>query len=175
MDGLFELLFENPFLLILIVGWLFAMFRDKPAEEERKQQQRQRPRPVQSSRSTTRTSRVDEAKSEGRTPLGKIDVEKKPVIETNQETEPLTIEEQRLEQLAQLQDRLGTRTYRKEEATSNVTTAFGKQNRTTKPYKKVNSSRLSKRLKQEGLIESIIMAEILGKPRAKRSHHRDYL
>lgn len=169
MDGLFDFLFTNPFLLLLIIGWLFTTFRGKPTDERQEQTKQTRPRQHQ-------VGKASRSEQRG-LPLGKFDVEKRPVVTASRSLEQSTVEESRLEQLEQLQDRLGA--YNTQIQSLDSTFAkrqdISQQFVRKKAAESITPSRLSKRFNHKGLVDSIIMAEVLGKPRAKRLHHRDYM
>lgn len=186
MDGLFDFLFNNPFLLLLIIGWLFATFREKPKnEQQQKERQTRQPtqRPAHQSRESRGRTVEDHSRraptERGGQPLGKFEVEQKPVV-TSHTYEQQTVEDQRLEQLEQLQERLGAHMTQIEDVSGNYSEyqrnepEIGKPIRRSSPQR-VTTSNLSKRFNRQGLVDSIIMAEVLGKPRAKRINHRDHI
>lgn len=187
MDELFDFLLNNPFILLLIIGWLFATFRGQPKgqQQQRREQQRRtaqsntRRRQTVDSRRRSLQEAAQEMRSEQRgTPLGRIDVGQKPVVTSHADhIEQPSVEDQRLEQLEQLQARLGAH------VTSHDDMDFSEsvhQDRLTpsttfKSKSSVTKDHIQERFNRRGLVESIIMAEVLGKPRAKRTHHRDHV
>lgn len=186
MDELFELIFRNPFLILLIIGWLFATFREKPKKGQQDQrQQRQQPsrqtRPQRQSRRQPSHSGRSSTHSEPQgTPLGRVEVEQRPVVTSHESFEQPVIEDQQQEQLQQLKNRLGAHVadFDDMEDLSNVF----QQNEQHLPHvtkekmkQSVTRSELGKRFNKQGLVESVIMAEVLGKPRAKRMNHRNNL
>src|SRR5690625_634272 len=186
MDGLFDFLFNNPILLLLVIGWIFAAFREKPTNEQREQQQReqrtrqQRQRSSQQASESRRRPLRDATQSSPGQPLGKIEVERRPVVTSSHTFEQPTVEDQRLEQLEQLQERLGAHMSQIDDVSKGYVsfqrsdTSSGLSSK-AKSSHEVTTSQLNKRLNRQGLADSIIMAEVLGKPRAKRIHHRDHI
>src|SRR5699024_6108070 len=99
MDELFGFLLNNPFILLLIIGWLFATFRSQPKGQQQNQEQQRREQQQRRAAQGDRTRRqeadsrrrslqdaVKEMRSEQRgTPVGRIDVEQRPVV-TSHET-----------------------------------------------------------------------------------------
>lgn len=187
MDELFGFLLNNPFILLLIIGWLFATFRSQPKGGQQGQDQQQRRaaqgdrtrRQAVDSRRRSLQDAVKEMRSEQQgTPIGRVDVEQRPVVTSHETyTEQQSVEDQRLEQLEQLQDRLGAH------VASHDDIDFSEpmqQDRlapltTFKSKPSVTKDHIQERFNRRGLVESIIMAEVLGKPRAKRTHPRDQL
>lgn len=168
MGELIELVLKNPFLLLLILGWVVTMFRGKPAENE---QQNKQERPKR-----THTQRQSPSQQTG-TPIGRIEPEKRPVIKQEEVQQSLSIEDHREEQLQRLQAQLGAGSSYEDYEEANQPSGLGpsitdnmQQSIAKQPAMKNN---LKHKLNHQGLVESIIMAEVIGLPRAKKRHHRD--
>lgn len=165
MEGLIELVLNNPILLLLILGYLATLFRGKPdANEQPKKQHRPKPIPP----------------NQTGTPIGKIELEKRPHIEEQVEPkiEPqLSIEEQREQQMQRLQAQFGgSSTYEDMDEVEMHSGLVQKISDREREWQDQQAAALKKNIKQklnqQGLIESIIMAEVLSRPRAKKRHHR---
>jgi len=150
MEEIFELLFKNPFLLLLIIGYLTTVFRGKSDEQKEREKQPKRTPPKQTTESSPKNPETDTV-------------------------EMSSIEAQRKEQLERLQTQLETKMPSQDlnlndYSTLGTTISDGESKQPVK--QKMNKNKIQQRLNQRGLVESVIMAEVLGSPRAKKRHHR---
>lgn len=191
MDQIFDFLFSNPLLAFLIIGALFSFFKGssnsaeeqkkKQAEQQRRQnQQRQSQRQQSTSRTATTESRTGRSEhtsaSEGTnkrtSPLRglKETIEReisKVLDERPEELEvsiPTNAQKEAEERLTIRKDKENVYENRGYEATirreQEVKNLVSQYNHTK--FKKTFLTSLDK----EGLINSVIMAEVLGKPRS---------
>src|SRR5699024_6616852 len=91
MEELFELVLKNPFLLLLILGYLATLFRSKPEKDSQTRQQRPNQSPP----------------SERGPMIDSIETKNHSQVEQVKEHLTLSVEEQREEQLQRLQAQLG--------------------------------------------------------------------
>jgi|SRR5690625_196047 len=165
MEAFVEFVFGNPILVFVIIAALFNILnKGKKSNEEQ-----QKPRPVQPTqmprqsnqeRETIRT-RLEKTIQEQAKQL-KTTIEQS-VAKTEQSVEK-TIEEQRQAQYDRLRSQYSTSTTEKEIG-ENVSFIDEKIINDHHELEKV-SVNLEKKLTTKGLMESVMMAEILGPPRA---------
>lgn len=163
MDQIIDLIFENPFFLIIIIGALFSLFSGKKKEEQKEQQrssQQNRPRP-ESVNAASRTSRRKQQVNRGEQERERV-------------TPQLSIEEQRAKQLAQFASKNVSSQHHSD---SDVKTADGENKRKTEIQELASSysqrefkREFKKSLSRKGLINSVIMSEVLGPPRARNPY-----
>src|SRR5699024_20438 len=161
IEDIIDFIFSNLFLVVIIAGGLISFFtenkKQKEASEERQQQRKTTSHPL--------PNRMDTHK---------------PVQSSQQNTKQQTkapsmksIEEQREEQLKRLRRTVSTT--EKNEQTDNELVSSDMEKRLfkkeTKP-KLQHQTHFQKRLTKTGLIDSIVMAEILDKPKSLRPHQR---
>lgn len=161
MKQIFDAIFGNIFFLIAIIAGLFSFFKNRNKEQEQKQQKQQQRAP----RQTTPVKR-DPFTGE------------KPVYEAKRASKPMSvptvsIEEIRSERLEAFASQL------QENAAEKINQSQTEINRSSimrdkkKVYQSTESSlrqKVSKSLTPDGLITSIITAEILGKPRGLKPY-----
>jgi hypothetical protein len=167
MEALLELIFGNFFIVLLIIVGILGFLRDSSAkqkEEERKRRSRptkpvpQASRNPQSSRDDSRTTVRD-------------------TLEKARETiSSVSVEEQQKDQMEKLADRFNTRANEKlDEVQEGVTTAA---RNVLQEADKVDLSKEQEQIKKgvtqslrgKGLINGIIMSEVLGPPRARKPY-----
>lgn len=168
MDQLIDIIFDNPFFLIIIIGGLFSLFKGKGQEEEKQKQQQQEKQRQQQQRQRQQTAQTSERP---KPVVAKRTHEHRP--RSNEEVSApyqLSVEEQRAEQMKQfagnlnidehsgLKDRPRVADEKRSEEIQGLTSKYSH-----KKFKK----EFKKSLTSKGLINSIVMAEALGQPRAK--------
>lgn len=159
MNQLIDIIFNNPLFLVLIfLGINFLLSQNKSKEEQRPERRQAEPRPVPTPQPVERRE-VDHNKRNTQVEM----------------SEQLSAEELRRQQLERLTTEIQGNVEEKQDAQESVkkqiqVTKDKKQNKITN--KKVRSN-LKERLTSKGLIDSVIMAEVLGPPRAvKRYQNR---
>lgn len=174
MEELIDIALKNPFLLILILGGLFSLFsgksRDDQEEQEGGQDQGQRRHQEQTAPEQQKTAPAPSRRAPSRT-YEKRDHKQVEDIQ-QQVIETLSIEEQRKEQMERLSAQYRTNEHsglsekakaadkKREIEVQNVSSSYNKH------FKRD----FKKSLTQKGLINSIVMAEVLGRPRAQRPY-----
>lgn len=167
MDQIIDLIFENPFFLVLIIGALLSLFGDKKKgkQEEREQGQQQ----------TSSRRRMPEP--EGK-PLGRMETtpERQPnlVQKKKEMSSQLSIEEHRANQMAEYLKRSSTN----ETSTDRDELSEDQVNKEQKRIQKLATSykqnefkkEFKKSLTKEGLVNSVIMSEVLGSPRSRNPY-----
>lgn len=184
MDELFEVVLRNPFLLLLLIGGLISVFRDKKPDqkqqrrtvEQKRAQQRQQEQRRQSSPSTAETT-TEKHPAETIFDMFFEDATEEPK-KVEEPREQISVDDQRDEQLERLQAELGAQEVAYDPQSMDHQRSELSQTKAPKTSEKspIRKNKLrnniEKRLTREGLVESVIMAEVLGRPRSKRSHHR---
>jgi len=185
MDILIDIIFENPFLLFLIIAGLISAFNRYSTTKESTESKGQEPeqRRKQSSPLKDLTRRLEELaeSAEEIDPLkpNRAEIEQQEVETTSKQEPNYSFEREREAQLQRLQEQY--RTVREEDETVNKAetsaSIHSTETKAKKPLQPTGTKGidLQSRLNQEGLIESIVMAEILGPPRARKRYHNRYL
>lgn len=152
MEGFIEILLANPFFILIIIGILMSLFRDKPTVEEAEDSQT--PRPVSTSQNRTNQS----------TPLEEEREKPAPITAEDQ-----SIEERRAAQMDRLRDQLSA--YENEDVDElerkpmKDATQANMHVQRERQFKKLKRQ-MKKNVTKKGLLNGIIMAEVLGPPRA---------
>lgn len=176
MGGLFEFLSENLFLVMIAVSAIIGFLSGDKKEQEQKQKRVPRPKPVQT-RSIPKHSETTREKTITRSNRQEVLTTKlEPTERTVTSSHAESYESKQQAQLERLQKKLGT------EISSDVkySNFIAEQDLTfSKSLENVNhfseeQEELKKNirgsLRKRGLINGIIMAEVLGKPRALKPY-----
>ncbi|WP_156291107.1 hypothetical protein [Oceanobacillus salinisoli] len=159
MEGFLEAIFSNFFLILIILSGIIGFFRNNAnnAREEQKEKQLNRPKPA-----STPPSHKKRPENPSR---------------TGNRPDPATtvsMEKQQQEQMERLADQLKTTTRDtikniSEQYNTSEETILQPKNNLTKEQaqlkKEINTS-----LNQKGLIQGIIMSEVLGAPRGRKPY-----
>lgn len=165
MEALLELIFGNFFIVILIIAGILGFLRDNAAkqkEEDRKRRTRPTRRAPQTARGPVSSSGNNRTSGKG-------------TLETVRETiSSSSIETQQKEQMEKLANRFNTRTNEAVDELQEGIAASGSVLRETakdlsKEQEQIKRG-VSQSLKGKGLINGIIMSEVLGSPRARRPY-----
>ena len=170
MGELFDTVLKNPFLLIIIIGGIISFLKGKsgkPEEEEGKQ--------------PSSNSKPVETSSQTPSPFGREQRtgRKQPIKRRVQETaQKVTVEEHRKEQMQRLSQQMSANQQRSMEERPKVADATREHqinnlasNYTQDKFK----NQFKKSLTPKGLIDSIVMAEVLGAPRARQQYQSPVL
>lgn len=181
MGGLIEFFLSNPILLILIIGGLASWFKRREGQDDS-----ERTKPYPKPRPTLNRAELPKIPTPTRdirtakpAPTGQEysergveeqpNIEREPVIE---KVEPVTVEAQYDHQLDDLKKQLGVVDERERPRYSEL--RKHKQERQTTKTPTVTQHQFKKRFKQNvspsGLVHSVIMAEVLGPPRALKPY-----
>ncbi len=169
MDGFFDFIFSNFFIVIIILVAVFNLFnkgKNQREESETNSQNRRQEQPEKPSLQERIEQKVKEAKESYQEIQDTIASESK--TETSQKTEaPKSIQEQRQEQYEQLKRRLQPSNQRTKDEPLPETRVSVKPVNTSSDQEKLEvMKQFDKKLTRQGLAESIVMAEVLGPPRA---------
>jgi len=155
---------ENFLIIVIIIGGLLSLFKNKstPSEADRQQSRNQ---PV------SRTGRTEDTKglSQANTSVSSSSSSESP-------HGTVSAEEQQQKQLKELQKRMGGSSFavvRERDDGSHEANIKNNLKRpdVVKPYHHEHFKKEIKgKLNQKGLIDSIVMAEVLGPPRAKKPY-----
>lgn len=171
MNDLLDLIFSNPLFLILIIGGLISLFRSGSGNKNEQQQQRsQSPRQPEQSRQRQPGMGQHSPQSQS----------KERVVRTT------SSEERRQKQLEHLTSQFGGDTKDiKQDAVANSNEHSGLTSRpkiadkrrkaeTASLHNEQTKRRLRKKfqnnLTRNGLIDSVVMSEVLGSPRARKPY-----
>lgn len=185
MEELIELVLGNPLLLLLIVGGLISLFRKdgdkKNQESERRQQTGEQSQPKKPSPFGDFLERMEDALTDG-----EEEKTSKPKPKPSYSHEPpakqtMSAHETRMEQMQKLSNQIEAGTYEgaggdlpsgvNDKSHSGITDystgeVYIEMNHQTKKLRK----QMKERLNKKSLIDSVIMAEVLGEPRSKKPY-----
>lgn len=162
MDSIFDLiegLFSNFYIVIVIIAGIIGLFKsntEKQKQEQRKTQTNPRPTATPSGANQRKPERVRATRAE-----------------QQQTISMKTIEEQQEEQMKRLAGKYNANA---KQAVDTSHTAFKGENSLREPEKHTseNHNQLKKQMRnnlgRKGLINGIIMAEVIGSPRAKKPY-----
>lgn len=159
MDGLIELILENPLFLIVLIGGIISLLKGKSEKvEEEDKSTTNKPNPVRSDSSFERSRQRERARSAER------------II-----TEPVSsksIEELREEQMLRFtgQADADEDQQKNDEYISKSSNRIIVENTNRNHKKQAFKQNFNKSLTRKGLVNSVIMAEVLGAPRARRPY-----
>ncbi|MUK87088.1 hypothetical protein GMD78_01550 [Ornithinibacillus sp. L9] len=162
MGELIDFFLGNIFFLVIVIGALLRLFSgnsNQNKEEQRKTQQN-RPRQQTNPRPSTSPSRANTQRD----------------VKTNTTaSQSISVEEQQKQQLEKLAGRMNTKMEQSIEDLSTNTTDLGETLK--RPKKEATSlkeedyrKRIKGNLSRDGLVNSVIMAEVLGAPRARKPY-----
>lgn len=183
MEELIELVLGNPLILLLIVGGLISLFRNKDSakkteEAKRTQQPAEQDQPKKPSMFGDFLERMEDALTDGEEEKQSQPTAKpkpQPSIRNQEAEQTISAHEKRMEQMQQLSNQMGAGTYEGagEESHSGIIDGvapqvtidvnMGDQTRTLR-------KQMKKRLNKKQLIDSVIMSEVLGEPRSKKPY-----
>ncbi|MFD1850238.1 hypothetical protein [Oceanobacillus bengalensis] len=157
-----EWIFDNFFIILVILSGIFGLFGKK--EEEKKEKKTNQPRPTPTPSGGYQTSKRSQ------TP-----------VERKQPTVTLSVDEQKKEQLDRLAGQLKTKSIHSFEDISQQrmkdSSHYAFDNRSIhNPVEQLSRDQvklkeeISNNLSKKGLIQGIIMAEVLGPPRATKPY-----
>lgn len=186
MNELLQFIFDNPFLLFLIVMGIFSAYNRYLEEQKKKVEKRTRktdqPKveltlPEEVRKEDPLVEKLEEVK-EIRLPKAEqvtelVEEVKKTVLETQSTTENKV--EETAEELQRLEEKYA-RLRQAEERMKRLQEEERKRKQEQKSLQAQSQTiDLRSRLNQEGLVESVIMAEILGPPKARRKKNYPFL
>ena len=160
MNGLFDLILENSFFLIIIIGGIISLLKgkgEKPEEENNQPTNNQKPKraesPFERSRQTERTRPTEKVVQE---PISSQSIEELREAQMLRFTGKREANDRHLERdIPRIADSIGKAVVH-ENAAKNNKKAFKKD--------------FNKNLTKQGLVNSVIMAEVLGAPRARSAY-----
>jgi len=181
MEEIINFIFSNFIIVLIIIGGLAKLLGGDNKEQQEKHTKRT-PSPIETKQQTT-TSREYTAEKYKQRPIND-NATPNQVGEDSSIGEAISIGEQQQKQLEQLAGKMKTEAIQDFDNLSNqadnehriMTTSLSKGlnekasvNFNNKPKKEVKKQ-MQNRLSRKGLIESVIMAEILGPPRARKPY-----
>lgn len=156
---------ENFFIVVIIIGAILSLLKNKSSTSDNENESTENPYSAGSTRNTY------QSRSQG------VNDDLTPSSASNSAATPGigSVEEQQEQQMKQLEKRMGTRSMiSDDEGYKSRDVGIGSsesKSESNKPYQQQQFKKeLKGRLNQKGLIDSIVMAEVLGPPRAKKPY-----
>jgi len=179
METIIDFIFSNFIIVLIIIGGLAKLFGGDNQEQQKKQTNRT-PRPVE----TRKQAPLPQGKMEkpNRQGRAKSETSSSPMGETGSIGEVISVEDQQQKQLEQLAGKMQNETvqsfddlpnqidYEHQSFSSMHSKTASPSLQDNNKYKKEVKKQIKKRLSRKGLTESIIMAEVLGPPRARKPY-----
>lgn len=154
MESLIQLIMDNLFIVVIIIAGIIGFFRNSSAEQEQDRGQTNRPRQTPSGGGNqTHQRRTHKPQSN-------------PSV-------PASIEEQQSEQLGRLANQSQTETkdaMEKLPHDSIIGNTLRDPNKNNSGEKEALRRQVKRNLGKTGLVNGIIMSEVLGSPRAKKPY-----
>lgn len=194
MEELIELILGNPLLLLLIAGGLISLFRKEGDKNKQENEQRQqtseqtqpkKPSPFGDFLDRMEDVLTDETEEKRTEKKPKSQPRSRPSYSNEPAQQTMSAHDKRMEQMQQISDQIEAGTY--EGAGNDVPSGAFDQSHSgisdyssprirldaTKNHKTEKlRKQMKKRLHGKSLIDSIIMAEVLGEPRSKQPYQR---
>lgn len=159
MNGLIDLILENPFFLIILIGGIISLLKGKSEKVEEDQPATNRPKTAQAENPFERSRQRERTRSAEKV-----------------RTEPISsksIEELREEQMMRFSGQVDSEEDQEEKDTDKVSDRVRKEvvgKKITNRHKKEFRNDFNQSLTKKGLVNSVIMAEVLGAPRARKPY-----
>lgn len=179
MESIIEFIFDNIFFVLIILFGLFNLLgRSKPDQNQEGNKPQRRPMPGQKGETATQRREIPQQRAERKVEHKPIQTRLEEVL-TQSEVDSTTIEDQRHEQFERLRRQYETShtledLERAEDFTSNLEQSEIFSELIPRVQNKEIKMNLNQRLTQKGLIESVIMAEVLGPPKARQRFSNRY-
>lgn len=190
MEEFIEIILGNPLLIVLIVGGLISLFRNKEGQNKsedsnQRQQTDEQSKPKKSSPFGDFLERMEEALSDD-TDEKPTSTDPKPSPPREPADQTMSAHDKRMEKMQQISEEIEAGTY--QGASANAYESFydsdiqsGMMDKDS-PSLHVNvelnqqskelRSQMKRRLRKRDLINSVIMSEVLGEPRSKQPYER---
>jgi len=158
MDGLIDLVLENPLFLIILIGGIVSLFKGKSEQAEESESTTNKPKPRSVEDLFERAHQRERTRSTEKV-----------------RTEPIsskTIEELREEQMLRFAGQADDDEdqQKNDEYTSRSSNRIMEENTKVNHKKQAFKQNFNKSLTRKGLVNSVIMAEVLGAPRARKPY-----
>ncbi|MBY7143346.1 hypothetical protein KFZ56_09795 [Virgibacillus sp. NKC19-3] len=163
MGSLIELIMDNLFIVVIIIAGIIGFFRNSSAEQEQDRRQTNRPRPT----STSAPSGGDNQPQQRRAHEA-----------PSNQPAPASIEEQQSEQLGRLANQLQTETKDAMEKLPHdaiIGNTLREPNKNSSVEKEALKKQIKGNLGKTGLVNGIIMSEVLGSPRARKPYQVNHV
>ena len=168
MDTIINFILDNLFFVIIVLFGLINLFGRSQSEQSEERQKRER-RPVPTQRQNVPQQKVERRVEQQPLPVDRQETFENTTIETK------SIEEQRQEQYERLR-----RQFQTDHSEADLQSVENFRSTVQTPEVQQTTQKenvpliLEKRLTQKGLIESVIMAEVLGPPKARQKINNRY-
>ncbi|RDW21765.1 hypothetical protein [Oceanobacillus chungangensis] len=169
MGGFFDLIFDNFFIVVIIISAIMGLFGKKSEDAEKKKQQSNRPKPAPNPVSRSQRNERQEANPTAGSKQARSNTPQasKPMVST------ISIEEQQKAQIERLKGKYNSGQNKAINdlshhalVESRVTQSVSELSKEQANYKK----QLRENLTRKGLVNGIIMSEVLGSPRARNPY-----
>ncbi|RDW19232.1 hypothetical protein CWR48_09315 [Oceanobacillus arenosus] len=169
MGGFFQLIFDNIFVVIIIISAIMGLFGKKPEDAEKRKHQNNRPKPAPNPVSRgQQNARPEPSRTTGsKQTRGNVPKPTKPMVST------ISIEEQQKAQMERLKGTINSGENNAIDDLSHhafvedpITTSINELSKVQANYKK----QIRTNLTRKGLVNGIIMSEVLGSPRARKPY-----
>ncbi|UJL44878.1 hypothetical protein KFZ58_10600 [Virgibacillus sp. NKC19-16] len=157
MESLIQLIMDNLFIVIIIIAGIIGFVRNSSAEQEQEKRQTNRPRPRPNPSGGGNQPQQQRRNHES---------------QSNQPV-PTSIEEQQSEQLGRLANQLRTETKDAMEKLPHdgiIGNTLREPNKENSGNQENLKRQIKRNLGKTGLVNGIIMSEVLGSPRAKKPY-----
>lgn len=162
MEAFFNFLFDNLFIVIIIIGGILSFFRNQTGKEEQKKKKPYNKKP--------NAPKPTPAPSGGNYQKTRTNAEEKSDRGPSR-TESLKDEQRK--QMEKLTSRIHTVTTKQMDNLPHpgfASRTLNEQKQALSQHRENVRKQIKSRLKREGLIDSVIMAEVLGRPRALKPY-----
>lgn len=157
VESLIQLIMDNLFIVIIIVAGIIGFFKNSSAEQEQDRKQTNRPGPSQA---PSGGSNQPQQRRNNET-------------QSNPSVPATSMEDKQSEQLGRLAKQLGTETKDAMEKLPHdgiIGNTLREPNKDNSRAEEALRGQVKKNLGKTGLVNGIIMSEVLGSPRAKRPY-----
>lgn len=176
MGGLLEFILANPFFILLILGGFFSLFRgnEKSTQQKRTQPSNQpRPTPQRAQRVEPQRAQRVEPNHPKQSQQAMRQSEAKQINTSVRERQSVSDRQLQMNRHVEA-TRLQQRSEYSHHRSKNVSQQTRKNAVSKQPQLEIASPMMARRIKRkltrQGLIDSIVMAEILGPPRARKRY-----
>lgn len=180
MEELIELVLGNPLILLLLVGGLISLFRNKESANKNEapgsnQQTGDQDQPKKPSLFGDFLERMEDSLTDGEEetqPEPKPKAKPSPSLRSQTREQTKSAHEKRMEQMQNISNQIESGSYQGASDVSRmeVTRVPSQANVDVSHHTHKLRKEMKSRLKKKNLIDSVIMAEVLGDPRSKKPY-----
>lgn len=175
IDQFIDILLANPFFIIILIGGIYSLLKGKPDEEEQeKQQEQRRPRQHGSQQTRSRSEEIKPSTQQAKQEQIQKRIKKQQANE--QAVQSTSIAEQRQKQMEQFAAQLDVEEenehtgLKKKSKLADVKRSEEVQRLASENAKQQFKKDFNNSLTSKGLVNSVIMSEVLGAPRSRNPY-----